>query len=110
MGILPRILGMGSAKSKSCERRRSNGNLLVRIRAMTGFTRRRALESGGSEMVAGDSVINRILFATDFSTCARHAEEHVVFQQSLRSRRSGRPCAGALSGNVCCRRGSWGNG
>ena len=47
MGILPRILGMGSAKSKSCERRRSNGNLLVRIRAMTGFTWRRALESGG---------------------------------------------------------------
>jgi len=31
------------------------------------------------EMVAGHSVINRILFATDFSTCARHAEEHVVF-------------------------------
>lgn len=30
-------------------------------------------------MVAGHSVINRILFATDFSTCARHAEEHVVF-------------------------------
>ena len=30
-------------------------------------------------MAAGHSVMNRILFATDFSTCARHAEEYADF-------------------------------
>ena len=30
-------------------------------------------------MAAGPSLIKRLLFATDFSTCARHAEEYVAF-------------------------------
>jgi hypothetical protein len=57
----------------------SNGNLLVRIRQRTDSVGGVYWNREVREMAAGQSLINRILFATDFSTCARHAEEYVAF-------------------------------